>query len=63
MLLGTSRVTLTATNVTTTAETGALGVVIHEDPEETQRDPKIPEETQRNPKKPEDGHLWVIPRS
>jgi hypothetical protein len=35
MLLGTSRVMLTATNATTTAETGALGVVIPEDPKET----------------------------
>jgi hypothetical protein len=38
-------------------ETGALGVVIPEDPEETRRDPKIPEnskEFQRNPKKPEE---------
>jgi hypothetical protein len=57
MLLGTSWVMLTATNATTTAEMGALGVVIPEDPKETRRDPKIPEdpeETQRNPKKPKE---------
>jgi hypothetical protein len=57
MLLATSRVTLTATNATTTVETGALGVVIPEDPEETRRDPKIPEDpedTRRKPKKTEE---------